>query len=80
MAEQKKIGVDAETKELVGLIADAESRSEAGQIRHWARQDARRLKIGTKIVPRPKIPTAPTLPKNINTNEVENGTGNKVGG
>lgn len=75
MAEQKKIGVSPETKDLVQRIADAESRSEARQIEYWAKQDAKRLGIGTKIVPRPKIPTASTLPENINTNEAGQNAG-----
>lgn len=78
MAEQKKIGVDAETKALVGQIAEAESRSEAGQIRHWAKTDAKRLAIGTKIVPKRDVPAVSDLANApTNTNKAKsNDTGN----
>lgn len=77
MADQKKIGVDPETKILVGKIADVESRSEAGQIRHWAKKDAKRLRLGTKIVRQIPKPAA-TFPESVNLNRAKNGKTNKL--
>lgn len=78
MAEQKKIGVDPETKALVGMIAAAESRSEAGQIRHWAKKDAKRLELRVPAMVRQIPKPAPTFPENQNLNKAQNGNVNKV--
>lgn len=71
--EQKKIGVDPETKQLVGLIAEAEDRSEARQVKHWAKKDAKRLGLSTKTVPSPEKLKQPGLKDNpkINLNKVK---------
>lgn len=68
MKKHTKISVDTETHELVSEIAVAESRTMAGQVKHWAKTDAKRLKIGTRIVTKPKIKTAPVRPE-VTTNE-----------
>lgn len=62
-----KISVDLETHKLVSEIAERESRTIGGQVKHWARQDAKRLKVGEQTVTKPKIPTANTKPE-VTTN------------
>lgn len=74
MAKHTKISVDSETHFLVERIADAESRTMAGQIRHWAKKDAKRLELRMPPVTVPKIPRQPGLKDSdkINTNGGKN--------
>lgn len=71
-----KINVETDTRDLVEQVAKAEGRSMGKQIEHWARKDAKRLSIGTKIVPRPTVPQQPdfTDSPRINKNEVSDDT------
>lgn len=73
MADHTKISVDKETHYLVGRIADAESRTMAGQIKHWAKKDAKRLHLTAGTIVVPKIPKQPDLTDSdkINTNKVK---------
>lgn len=54
-----KINVETETRDLVAEIAKAEGRKMGKQIEYWARKDAKRLSIGTKIVPSERVPQQP---------------------
>lgn len=67
-----KINVETDTRDLVEQVASAEGRSMGKQIEHWAKKDAKRLSIGTKIVPKPTVPQQPdfTDSKRVNKNEV----------
>ena len=71
-----KINVQTDTRDLVQQIADAEGRSMGKQIEHWARKDAKRLSIGTRIVPSQRVPQQPdfTDSPRVNKNEVKNVT------
>lgn len=73
MADHTKISVDTETHKLVEQIADAESRTMAGQIRHWAKKDAKRLTLRVRTMVVPKIPKQPGIGDSdkININRVQ---------
>lgn len=71
-----KINTETDTRDLVEEIARAEGRSMGKQIEAWARKDAKRLQIGTRIVPKPTVPQqpdftdSPRVNKNGNKNDV----------
>ncbi|MFA5172558.1 MAG: hypothetical protein WC426_13435 [Sulfuriferula sp.] len=79
MAQHTKISVNTTTHALVGAIADVESRTMAGQIEHWAKKDAKRLGIGTKVVTKPDIKIANTKPPTTTNKAGQNAKTNNLG-
>lgn len=69
-----KINVETDTRDLVEQVASAEGRSMGKQIEHWARKDAKRLSIGTKIVPSERVQQQPdfTDSPRVNKNGIKN--------
>ena len=71
MSKFTKVNVEVGVRDLVQEIASAEQRTMSGQIKHWAKKDAKRLKIGSMIMPKPHVPKPASFEDgdNVNTNK-----------